>query len=140
MCTPVLPPPPIPDEKPSAFKWFFSPFTLAAFRIFSSSLILRSVIMLCFGVVVFGFLLWVHAASSICGLKSLAVFGAFQPLFSRSLFSSSFSPSGIRGHKHEGFCFMLRVLRLSSFLSVVRIGSSLFCLQGPWSSDHYFCL
>lgn len=47
--------------------------------------------MLCFGVVVFGFLLWVHAAALICGLKSLAVFGTFHPLFSRSLFSSSLS-------------------------------------------------
>lgn len=73
-CAPVFPCTPAPDEKPSAFKWFLPPFTLAAFKIFSLSLILSSVIMPCFGMVFFGFLLGVHPASSICGLKSLAIF------------------------------------------------------------------
>lgn len=117
-CAPLFPRTLALNEKSSALKWFLS-FYRHCFQDFSLSLILRSVIMPCLGVVVFGCLSWVHAAASICGLKSLAVCGYFSHYFPGPFFHlpSPSSPSGILGHKHEGFCFMLPVPK-TFFISV----------------------
>ena len=84
----------VPDAKPSVVQVVFlsrwgvldSCYFWDSFFIFNFEKFMP-----CFGVVVLGFLVWVRTMSWICGLKSVAMFGAFQPLFSKSLFSASLS-------------------------------------------------
>lgn len=115
------------------FQWeigyclFLFLFLLSAFKIFSFSLVLRNLIMVWLGVVIFIFLVFgVHLVPWKCEFIILFRFGNFQPLFLQ-IFFSVFPLFGGTFTKHKLGCLRLSISHWSFFLLLLFITVS-FCI------------